>query len=173
MLSLPRPARRLRILEPPRVLAREIDDQQIGPAIAVYVIGEVAKAVTVIVRIVLLRLFDDRVHLPVGRGKIDESGRDIVAAIVIEVADRGSFAAELAIDLRPLEADLGSLFGRRPLLANKPQASAPYSKPANAIPPRIKSPRRYENFRTKSPTIGGIAAPRRAPASLTCRHGRR
>jgi hypothetical protein len=54
-----------------------------------------------------LRLVEDRVHLPVRRGKVHAAGGDVHFAVLVEVAHRRALAAELVVQPRALERDLG------------------------------------------------------------------
>ncbi len=97
----------LGLLEPMRLDAGKTDNDQIRAAVAVDVLGEIAKRIAVTVRIELSGLFQDRDHVPIGRGVVDRAGRDIELAVVIEIADRSPFAAKFIVEHGFLERDFG------------------------------------------------------------------
>ncbi len=102
-----------RLFEPPGFLARKVDHDQVGAAVAADVVGKVLKRRAVVVRIVLGRILDHRHQLPVGCGKVDGSGRDVELAVAVEVPNRDTFAAEFGFELRALKGNPGALFGSR------------------------------------------------------------
>src|SRR5487761_1234307 len=104
-VPFPRSGGGLGVLEPPGLFAGKVDYDQVGPAVAIDVVGEVAKAVAVAVRIVFFGLFGDDAHLPVGSGVVDAAGRKVGPPIVIEIADGRPFATEFGVELRAPEAD--------------------------------------------------------------------
>ena len=102
-MTLPMARLPLRVLEPPCVLAREADDDDVLPAILVDVLREGEKVVRVIGDV---EWFWRIKFKPLGecRSGIPKRARhDIHRAVAIEVAEAGPFAEKLICKLRLLE----------------------------------------------------------------------
>ena len=82
------------VFEPPRRRAGKIDDDQIGPAVAVKILCPRAEGIAVALRIVDRSLFDDRVHLPIRRFVPDKAGRDVQLAVFVEIPHGDPFTAK-------------------------------------------------------------------------------
>ena len=177
----------VRILKPPGLLARKVDDQQIGPAVAVDVVCEIAEAVAVVMRVVFFGLVRHHVHLPIGRRVVDAAGGDVHFAVVIEIADRDAFAAEFGVELGAFEADLrrrlflgaaGNRNGRRQQRRAKNQGTNPTSheitfqfvKTAGSkATPSLHRPCGGENQKNSRKLDGALGNPRLVGTSLRLR----
>src|SRR5205085_10040882 len=109
LMPLERLAGPVRLLVPPGLLTGEVDHNEIGAAVAIHVVGEVAERVAVVVGIEFGRLVENRNHLPVRRGIVNAAIANVHFAVVVEVAGTGAFATELVVELHSLEFDLRRL----------------------------------------------------------------
>src|SRR4029079_19174492 len=97
------------LLETPGLLAGKTDDDQIAAAVAVDVLGKIAKRNAVIMRVEFLGFLQHRRHLPIGGGVINAAGAYVELAISVEIAHARAFAAEFRVELRSLERDVRRL----------------------------------------------------------------
>jgi hypothetical protein len=88
------------------LLAGKVDLDHILPAVAVQILDPLAKHIAVAVRIIRFRFLDQRPRLPVRGQIVQPTGGDVGLAIVVEIADGDSFAAEFWIELGAHKADL-------------------------------------------------------------------
>ena len=95
----------LGVLEPPGGRAGKIDHEQIGPAIVIHIFRKAAERIAVAAGVHVRGLLRQVVHLPVGGLIPDPSGGNVQLAVLVEIGYRYAFAAELGVELRPLEAD--------------------------------------------------------------------
>ena len=104
----------LGVLQPVARGAGEVDDDEVGPAVAVEVFGPAGEAMAVgAVAVVVVAEFADRVHLPVGRLVPRLAVEDVHLAVLVHVGDGDAFGAEDLVQDGLLPGDVGGGDGGR------------------------------------------------------------
>ncbi len=153
----------LRVFVPGATLAGEIDDDRVGPAIAIDVLGEVLEAQAVAPRGIVASDGPDLVHLPPGSLVPHVPGKDVEPAVAVDVRRCHALRAEGAVNDDFLEPDLA---GRRA----RGQSHQSGHKMPHRFPPSL---RWFDRARTLSRQGGEKSIERSHTRSLGASQGRR